>query len=357
MLLEGENLYDFDRLFEREKTLGWQQETPLIMFNPPWLAVLVIPLALLKYEHAAYFWMIINLLVSFLSSALLWRVYAREKFPGYLGLVWAVTIIFYPTLLIIWLGQMTWLTLLGISGFLYFYKEERDYLCGIFLVLMTIKPNLMLILFPIILFLIIYQRRYKIFLSSGVLFLLLIAILTAYFPSWLQDYLGVALEKPPLDLKTPTIRYMAYKYLVGENIIQYFTLIFAPITILAFINWRKLIKLEEAMGTIIVMTFLSTIFCWSYDFVLFLIPIFEILSFSVLRSGLRGSKIGKMFLIFLFISNGILYWQGIKEIPNYVSVWFIPFFTVLFFVFRYKLMVTVQGAGLRQSGYYQTQDL
>ena len=82
-----------------------------------------------------------------------------------------------------------------------------------------------------------------------------------------------------------------------------FTLIFAPITILAFINWRKLIKLEEAMGTIIVMTFLSTIFCWSYDFVLFLIPIFEILSFSVLRSGLRGSKIGKMFLIFLFISS------------------------------------------------------
>ncbi len=126
----------------------------LVIKNPPWAIVLVLPLALLNYQAAFAAWMALTVLVITGCARAAWSLFTpRSSLAPAL-----ISLLFGPTIALLMLGQLTVLVLLGITIFLIAIERKLDWLAGASLVLILIKPHVML-LFLIIVALWVYRSR------------------------------------------------------------------------------------------------------------------------------------------------------------------------------------------------------
>src|SRR5206468_959400 len=68
---------------------------------------------------------------------------------------------FYPVLLCLKFAQLSPILLLGIAGFLYFERERRPIIAGLFLSLTLIKPHLLFLVWAAVLLRTYQQRQWK----------------------------------------------------------------------------------------------------------------------------------------------------------------------------------------------------
>ncbi len=115
LLLTHRNPYSSEEMLSIQRTAGWLESEPLMMWNPPWSLTLLIPFGFLKYSLGRLVWLLLNLGLIVVASDCLWRIYG-----GALRLrlvAWLLGFSFLPSLVALSIGQISPIVLVGITGF------------------------------------------------------------------------------------------------------------------------------------------------------------------------------------------------------------------------------------------------
>lgn len=167
---------------------------------PLHIVFLMAPIALLPYSLAEPVWLVANLILLYVAIRLLADVrlarsapdlktepVQRAAFPALV--LWAACLgLFQPAFETFILGQYTTLALAGAALALYAALMRRDWLCGIALLLCTVRPQNTLFFLVLILLWAGLQRRWKIWLSFGGAGLAVLAVSWVLVPGWPLDW-------------------------------------------------------------------------------------------------------------------------------------------------------------------------
>ena len=126
-LVHGENPYSPSQMFVVEKSAGWSQADPLLMWNPPWALAFVTPMGWLSYRATYLLWLAINFGIVVLCANRLLIYYGGSRQKPYVA--WIIALTFVPTLTVLGLGQIGPLILFGITMFL-LWRDTHPWLAG-----------------------------------------------------------------------------------------------------------------------------------------------------------------------------------------------------------------------------------
>jgi len=136
LLARGENPYDFGAVRALEAGAGRNPgEMVLMMRNPPLAFFMALPLGWSSPKAGVIAWMFALLAMLAFSSYLIWRLNGRpDSLFNFFGFGYA------PALACLMAGQCGILLLVGITLFLFLYKN-RPFLAGTALLLCALKPH------------------------------------------------------------------------------------------------------------------------------------------------------------------------------------------------------------------------
>ena len=150
VLRSGGDMYDPRSLLEHQLPAGMVGERPgtakampdaQMMWNPPWVTPLVLPLAWVGWGPGFAAWVMAQFLAVLISVALMWSSFGGPRRLLPLALVLALA--FPPLLYLLRFGQSSGFMLLGLAGFLAALKANRPLLAGLALALTAVKPHLL----------------------------------------------------------------------------------------------------------------------------------------------------------------------------------------------------------------------
>ncbi len=205
--LSGQNPYAAQLKEQVQIAAGGQPSSqyPIAIFlNPPWTLPLVMPFSLISYPISRIIWLLFSITCLVLGATYLWRYYdgpAKENW-----LAWVAVILFAPTISLLEDGQIAFLLLLGLVGFLYFcISRGNDWAGGAALALVSIKPQVIYLIWIAILFWVIKQRRWTVIVSCLLTMAALTAIAMLFNPHVISQYLAMMQTSYLPELATPTI--------------------------------------------------------------------------------------------------------------------------------------------------------
>jgi hypothetical protein len=148
----GADIYDADAIASREHEIvgrGVGGTGSLAFFNPPFVALLFTPLALLPIATAA--------LVILLANAIL-AIAAGVVIHSQLGITsrrvtaifWLAVLSFEPALYAVGQGQLSMFLIWGFLGFFIFQRQGKPGHSGVALALLLVKPQTAALVIPIL---------------------------------------------------------------------------------------------------------------------------------------------------------------------------------------------------------------
>ena len=291
LLRRGENPYDLEHLFAIEAMLGWPEPFPLVMVNPPWLLVWFFPLFLTGFRTATLAWLGANLTIALTASGLLWGIFNPRETRHGLAIAWIACIAFAPVLATLRMGQVSSLTLLGVVGFMFFARQEQDYLSGIFLALTTAKPHTVYLMWVVIIWWVFTQRRWKVLAGSFSVLSLSSLALTYMRPNWIADY-HAALGNLPLYYATPTIGGIL-RGLAGiqTSQVQYLAPAVTGLLATGYL-WRAKpsIAWKRAISPILLLSLATAPFGWTHDQIVLLVPYLQLIAWLRHESTFKATE-------------------------------------------------------------------
>ena len=171
------NPYSPNDMLRIQATAGWDVNIlPNMIFMPPTILGLVLPIGLLPYSYSRLLWFIASLFIIVAFAEQGWQIYGGER--RFRWIAWILLLAFGPTLQTINRGQIVPLQMLGLLGFLLFIQKERFFLAGLATSLMLLKPHTVY-LFWIALLLWSLPRKPAEFMTSQVVSYMIIALVQA----------------------------------------------------------------------------------------------------------------------------------------------------------------------------------
>lgn len=163
------------------------------LFSYPFYAVFLVgPLTLLPYAWASAVWLVLLEFGLLAALVLILDLYRWRPPPALLALTAVWTVLFYPDARGILLGQLVIIIFLLLVVTLWALAHQRNGLAGMALALATIKPQVVLLVIPLLLLWAVHHRRWR---FMGTFALTLGTLLAASFlmlPSWLGDFIRQA---------------------------------------------------------------------------------------------------------------------------------------------------------------------
>ncbi len=255
----------------------------LFLFVYPFYVVFVIaPLSVLPYGWAAATWLALLEFGLLAALLLLLDVYRWRPPPGLLILLAGWTLLFYPHMRGILLGQFVVLIGVLLALVIWALSRGRDGLAGVALALTTIKPQVVLLVIPLLLLWAIGQRRWR---FVGAFVLALGSLLAASFlamPGWLGDFIRQVVTYPMYTAYPPYIL-MPVPWILTHLI---FPALGAPVEMalrlallagLAWAWWREArsgwASFHWTLGLTLVVNSLTAVRTGTTNYVLFLLPL------------------------------------------------------------------------------------
>ena len=199
LLLHHANPYDAAAVFALEKSAGYSETQPLVMWNTPYSLWLSILAGLLSPVKAAAFWILLITASIVASVRMLWNIHGRP--PDRLHLL---GYLFAPTFACTIFGQMSSFLLLGVVGFLYWYRS-RPFLAGLCIALLVLKPQVLLPFGLILLVWMVLNRTYGVFLGAILGMAMALAVPLWFRPTIWSDYFPVLHTAVADSLVIPTV--------------------------------------------------------------------------------------------------------------------------------------------------------
>jgi hypothetical protein len=245
-------------------------------------------------------------------------------------LIWSL--LFYPEARGVILGQFAIFGFFSLIASLYFYKQGRDSLSGMILVLSTVKPTLVFLIVPLLLIYAATRRRWRFIVSfMGTLALVTFGSLIIS-PNWISDwifritrYSGYTVGQSPVWLLTHVD--MPALGGVGEAIIDLFLFLGMLFTWWRAIRGDDIAEFYWALGITLVVSNLIVPRSATTNYVLMLIPTLWI--FSLIDRRLRW---GELILVATMLVSFIgLWWLHFATVVGNQeqAIMFIPYPLVL----------------------------
>jgi hypothetical protein len=273
LLVTGGNPYSVEQLFRLQRSLGWPDDIPLLMWNPPWTLTFIIPFSFIDYTVSQGLWLLLHTGVILFCASRLWALYAGP--PGLTRIAWVVTLTFLPTVFVLLRQQIGPLILLGTVGFLYFQKRQQWVLAGAMVGFWAIKPHAVYLLWLALLFWTLKHRCWGILIGVAGAALLTTSIPLLFNSSIFHQYLELHATAPPptpFDWGTPTIGRAMRQFFVVEGIwLQLLPTLCGVTWFLAY--WRRQHQTWnwlEQVPLLLLVSVATTFFGWVLDQIILL---------------------------------------------------------------------------------------
>ena len=270
--LSGSNPYAADQLLSMQRAANRRTEF-LPMFYPPWTLALAMPLALFSYPISRLLWFILCNAMILIATNWTWTLLGgstQRCWPA-----WIIAFTFFPTIIVLRMGQIGPVLLLGVAGFLHFEHKKQYWLAGAFAALLAIKPHVVYLICISILVWSIGRRRWGI-LGGGSIVLLSATLTAMMFNSRvITQYLSATMAADSLLVfATPTFGSLLRLLLGFERT----WLAFVPMVL--GIIWLGLYGLRyradwlwaERIPLLLLVSVVTAPYGWSFDKVV-LIPV------------------------------------------------------------------------------------
>lgn len=168
--------------------------------------------------------------MTFLQAAIVVSVILVIKLLSWRLSIWMVgfllswSILHYPESRAIILGQFAPIGFLSLAGCLFLLQRNRDLLAGIVIVISTIKPTLIFLVFPFLILWALVRRKWNFILGMFSTVTILILGSLILLPSWISDWLGSIAAYPGYTVGQSPIWLLSHEYFSwlgdrGETII------------------------------------------------------------------------------------------------------------------------------------------
>jgi len=306
IISNGGNPYDPETWSEGHRLNGFSEPAESIFLYPLPLAVFMAPLGLITFAQAFVAWKIlsqalIGISVYFLLSY--WQTASHRR----LVIPLVFCFLYYgPVLLTMRTGSIGPLTLLIVVASIYFIQKERSLIAGLLLAFTMFKPPQGLIILLLIGIWSLARGDWKII--QGILLggVILWTVGAAVDLNWVGKFLhsGAAAFDRRLGLQSNVWSFS--NLICGKKMVCGYILGGACSMILVglsgFYLWIKRSQLTawDALNLIIPIGFVSTVYLWSYDQILYIVP-------SVWIVGTLVQKTNKYIYAFIFLSIIVFY--------------------------------------------------
>lgn len=285
--LDGVDFYDpqaWEALHVRYA--GVYRDNPIFLYWLP-VAYLFAPFALLPVRISAALWLLCSEAMLIFAIARFWNDLPLPRVPGLRLLVVFLFVLFEPVLVILWTGQYSML-MLFLAVLLYgCLRRGRDAWTGLCLMLLCLRPNPAVLLIPLVLLWLLWQKRWRALAwfgaSSAVVALASELASPGWFVRWLGFTLGSGGKLSYYINYTPTLWGMVYDALgqapAAVRLITTLALC-AGLLAASFFVLRRANQLNfgAVLSTAITLSLLLTLYAWNYDQVLLLLPMLWSLS-------------------------------------------------------------------------------
>ena len=283
MVLSGQNPYDSALWLAAHDANGINWRPNLIFPYPLPLAALTAPLGMLPLPLAYLSWQLVS---SALIALVTWALLSRQRDTRHTRLFVPLVIVllfFGPVLLSLQIGSLGAFTLAAVFLALAALEGERPHLAGLALSLTLLKPPQGL---PILLLIGIWflaRREWKAILGVGLGALGLVLLGMLIDPHWLSKFgtAGQAVMDRTLGLQSNAFGFAYHACAGGIGCMWLVGAAAAALTLSlsAWYLWRRGPSLRpwEAINLILPAAFFSTLYLWSYDQILYIIPIIWIM--------------------------------------------------------------------------------
>jgi hypothetical protein len=330
LILTGGNPYAASQLLPLEHIVGLPATEPMRgMFNPPWALAFVMPFGIFSHPAGRIVWLSLSFVVLMFCAGLTWRLYQG---PGRYGwLPYAVAATFVPTLSVLASGQIGFLILLGLVGFLYFERRGKETLAGMALVSTLIKPQLVYLVPLALLLWSISRRRWRMLLgmtaatatATAVAFIVDHNVFAQYFDSMQGAPFGA--------WAMPTLGGLARLFFGFDRVwLQFVPVPFGIVWLL--LHWRRRRAtwswLAE-MPLLLLVSVVTTAYAGDYDQVVLMIPVLQVFTWLVAT---RWSFRPTMVLGVYVAINGLNLAFIFKRIFSFFLFW-VPSAWLLWYVY------------------------
>jgi Glycosyltransferase family 87 len=270
---EGANPYSEELQYTLQHAEGSPRSYALPFYYPPWALPVMVPFGQLSFPIARLLWVVAIVILLLICLNGLARVYALPA--RWQMATFILCFSFFPALLMVRLGQRTFLPLLGAVGFLYFLKQKRDFWAGTALALLGMKVHLSLVLLPVVALWVLAGKRWQVLLGGLLAGLVLVLLPLAWNPALYGLYFDYMSHTRPIFLAPTPGALLAH---VGRH----HGLRFLPALLgmcWGGLYWRQHRQdwdWAERLPLLLFVSLLAAPYGWSYDLVLLFVPLVQV---------------------------------------------------------------------------------
>jgi hypothetical protein len=125
-----------------QASIGQAEGVTIMMWNPPWTALLLSPFLGLPFEAAAIFWLLANFVLIGVIAVLTPNALGFSQLPTWLC---GLAVCFLPLFDCLQMGQLSIVLTCGFILFMHFARTGNYFACGLTTVILSMKPHLFLL--------------------------------------------------------------------------------------------------------------------------------------------------------------------------------------------------------------------
>jgi hypothetical protein len=171
--------YSYELHSQFKSLHGLTQVREMVVRNPPWALLFILPIAAFGYQASFAFWGVVSLVIIVVCARVMWQHF---RLPPTLTSI-VLPLLFGPTVVLLMLGQWTVLSLLGFVGFLIATERRWDWVAGAALILVLGKPQIALLFLFVVPIWSVFMNRWAVLYSGAVALLgssLIVGLLNAH---------------------------------------------------------------------------------------------------------------------------------------------------------------------------------
>jgi hypothetical protein len=321
---KGVDLYDLQVQYENQQivTKPYNQMSLLPYRNPPIVALLFIPFTLLPLVVA---YKLFTLLLILTILLIVWL--SNSLFNNLKNSFWLMLpIIFYPSIIAIFAGQVSIFILLIYFAGYYYFKKKKPFLLGLITGFLLLKPQYFISI-PFIFLVISKKKNFLRGLLVTCLLIYLISILIVG-PGFLKVYFQMLVETEDMvavaNTSMFTLFYTLSKTAIQKHLAFLVNLILYFVTLYYFYaNYRK-INLERNYCLIVLSTLVFCVHGVIVDMAITLLPIL------ILLDGIKSKRefvSGDVVVLFILVLSPLGY---TLKVPYIISLLFLLSVALLF---------------------------
>ena len=320
IFLSGGNPYDPVEMLAIQRSIGWTDSKPIMMWNPPWTLPLLLPFAVLPYWNGRALWFLLNLAAVLLCADWFWRQFGGPGPRRWIS--WIAPLLFIPVGTSLFLGQISPLVFAGIAGFMWGLAKRRMITAGAFTLLLALKPHLLYLFWLFLILWIAKERRWKVFVGAAASLLGSCLMVAAINPASFHNYYhSITSASGPQVWQTPTW---------GVALIMLFPAAgswvrFIPSAVgimLAYWLWRSWqpgFDWLRQLPTILLLSVTTSSFTWMFDWV----SLLPVVILALFWFNLQPRRLWWL-LAALVVMQPLLVFSPAVSHTNFFTIWLPP---------------------------------